>query len=553
MVQTAEKGKKRFLSGFLWLSLSTVSVKLIGLVYKIPMLSILGSEGMGYFNSSYEIYTLFCVIATAGLPVALSVLISAALEQKDFETVRRVDSVSMRVLLLIGLFGTIAMAGLSSVFCKWIKSENARLCMIATSPTVFFSCVSASIRGYFQGYQRMVPTALSQFLEAAGKLIFGFLFAYRALAGGSTASVVAAAAGAGLTMGTFCSTIYLVLVKLRDSAMRNRENPKSSGRNAEGSGGILRTLLRLAVPVTVGASAVSMTKLLDMAMILRRLQSIGFDATIANEAYGNYTTLALSVYGLVPSLLSSIALPLVPMLSAAVASGNRERQAELIRLSYRMTAFFSIPASLGITLYAEPILRLLFPRAPDAVNEATPLLAVLGASVFLSCMIAATHSVLHAYRQMRKPILSLAIGAVVKVVVAYFLIGNPEVGMLGAPVSTLACNTAVVLLNLFFVQKLCRAEGLWRVYIKPLFCSAASVGIVFGLYRTATVRFGELRWMLPAAILITAVFYGILCLLTGTVTYEDLQVLPGGTKLSTLKNRLKLQKRQQQKGISKPL
>ena len=227
------------------------------------------------------------------------------------------------------------------------------------------------------------------------------------------------------------------------------------------------------------------------------------------------------------------------MLSAAVASGSRERQAELILLSYRMTAFFAIPASLGITLYAKPILGLLFPSAPDAVNETAPLLAILGASVFLSCMIAATHSVLHAYRQMKKPILSLAIGAVVKVIVAYFLIGDPKIGILGAPISTLACNAAVVLLNLLFAQALCPVEGLWRVTLKPLFCTIASVGIVFGLYSTAVFRFGEHRLLLPVSILTTAIFYGALCVLTGTVTKTDLQVLPGGKKLSAIFNRQK--------------
>ncbi len=533
MEEAREKGKKRFFSGFLWLSVSTLSVKLLGLIYKIPMLSILGSEGMGYFNSSYEIYALFCVIATAGLPVALSVLISAAVEKGDLETVRRVDLISMRVLLLIGVAGTLAMAVFSRVFAGWIKSENARLCLIASSPTVFLSCISASIRGYFQGHQKMFPTALSQVLEAVGKLIFGLLFAHRALECGSSTPVVAAAAGAGLTMGTFCSTAYLVLEKIRVTAGQ-KNHRKAACVRADRETGILRTLLRMAIPVTVGASAVSMTKLLDMAMILRRLQSIGFAEEAANEAYGNYTTLALSVYGLIPSLLSSIALPLVPLLSAAIASGNRERQSELILLSYRLTAFFAIPASLGISLYAGPILHLLFPLAPDAVKETVPLLAVLGPSVFLSCMIAATHSVLHAYRRMRKPILSLTVGAVVKVTVAYFLIGDPKIGILGAPISTLTCNATVVLLNLTFTQKLCKVAGQWRIYIKPLFCSVASIGIVFGVYRSVVGRIGERSWLLLTAILATAVCYALLCILTGTVTLSDLRILPGGAKRTAL-------------------
>ena len=207
--------RKTLMSGVLLLSLSTVLVKVIGLVYKIPMLSYLGSEGMGYFNSAYEIYALFCVIATAGLPVALSVLISAALARGERCTVRRIWRASMAAFLLIGLAGTGVMAGFSGAFCRMIRSESAHACILAISPTVFFVCVSSALRGYFQGYQRMLPTAVSQLLEAVGKLVFGLLLARWALDRGWDTPQVAAAAGVGLTLGTLLSVLYFVAYRVK--------------------------------------------------------------------------------------------------------------------------------------------------------------------------------------------------------------------------------------------------------------------------------------------------------------------------------------------------
>ena len=193
--------KKTFFSGVLLLTLSTILVKVIGLIYKIPMLTYLGSEGMGYFNSAYEIYALFCVISTAGLPVALSVLISAAVARGEHRSVKRIYRVALTVFLLVGILGTTVMLLFAKRFCEMIKSDNAYYCILSISPTVFFVCLSSALRGYFQGWQRMMPTALSQVIESAGKLFFGLLLAHFSLQRGYDTATTAAFAGVGTAAG----------------------------------------------------------------------------------------------------------------------------------------------------------------------------------------------------------------------------------------------------------------------------------------------------------------------------------------------------------------
>lgn len=529
--------KKVFFSGVLLLTLSTILVKLVGLFYKIPMLSYLGSEGMGYFHSAYEIYAVFCIVATAGLPVALSVLISAALAEGKDRDAERIWQVSLTLFVVIGLLGSLLMWGLARPICQWIKSEDALGCIISIAPTLFFVCVSSAIRGYFQGYQKMMPTAISQLLEAVGKLVFGLLFAHFALKRGASVPALAAAAGWGVTAGTVLSTLYLAFERVR---FRRKADSKVKADLPHKGHEVEKKLLRIALPITLGSFLISLTKVVDMSMILRRLQAIGYTPAQANEAYGSYTTLAISVFALLPTLLNSIALPLVPILSAAIAGGDKVTEHKMIELSYRINALIAIPASIGITLFAEPILSLLFGSQREAVETAAPLLSILGISVFLSCMITATNSVLHAYREVRKPIYSTLAGVVTKGIAAYILIGIPAIGLWGAPISSFFCNAVIVVMNMHFVSKFCEQIDIKALFVYPTLLSLVTVGIAYGEYLLLCGRFGQnvLTTLIP---MLTAVFlYLVLGCLFGLISEEDISALPMGKKICTILEKMHL-------------
>lgn len=544
MAEASQKQmKKTLFSGVLLLTLSTFLVKIIGLFYKIPMLTYLGSVGMGYFNSAYEIYALFCVISTAGLPVAISVLISASLAKEDRASAERIYRGALYVLLLIGILGSGVMLVFAKSFCRMMQSERAYACILSIAPTVLFVCVSSALRGYFQGYQKMLPTAISQILESVGKLVFGLLLARYALRHGYDTATVAAFAGAGLTLGTAISMLYLILEKSRFQTKQKYTDRSESGSEQLSYKHIWKRLAALSIPMTLGASLVSLTKLIDMTMILRRLQAIGYTETMANEAYGSYTTLALSVFGLLPALVNGVALPLVPMLSAAIARKDHQKQAQMVRLSYGLTALFAIPASLGLSAFAKPILQLLFQSDTEAVAIAAPLLSYLGISVFLSCMITATNSVLHAYQIVNRPILALVAGAAVKIAVAYGLIGVPRIALAGAPLSTFFCNLTVVILNLIFAAPLCRMPSVKELFVRPLAVSAFAVAISYGAYAYAVFRLGENRLITLAALLFCVLLCVILYCRFGVLRAEDVLSFPGGKRIYTILIRMRLLRR----------
>ena len=210
----------------------------------------------------------------------------------------------------------------------------------------------------------------------------------------------------------------------------------------------------------------------------------------------------------------------------------------MIETSYRLTAFFAIPASLGIACFSRQILSLVFINQSKSVEIASPLLSILGISVFLSCMITATNSVLHAYKIVKRPILSLLMGAIVKLVVAYYLIGNPAIGLLGAPISSFCCNATVVLMNFCFASKFSESISIGKIFILPLLNGTISIGFVFLLYQWLAMRHTESNGLTLICLGVSVLLYFLLSLFSGIVNADDLQVFFKKDRLSTHKNGL---------------
>ena len=515
MAQTTCRGCTRsqwpaFLSGVSILTLSALTVKVIGLLYRIPMLNRLGTEGMGYFNTAYELYALFCVISTAGLPVAMSVLISSLETEGRYGDAARVYRVSLCLFAGVGAAGTALLWGLSAPFARLLGNPLSASCMRAISPTVFLICLSSAFRGYFQGRRNMLPTALSQVIEAGGKLFLGLAFVAYARGTGADLPTSAAYAVMGLTVGTAVSVLYLLLHK----RLTDRRNPADCLPASEGVAPvpILRPLLATAIPVTVSAGIISLTKCIDLALILRRLQTVGYTAAQANSLYGCYSTLAVPVFNILPSLTTSVALSAVPTLSAALKKG-KEGVPELKKTASSamgLTLLAAIPAALGVAVFSEDILTLLFGGQPEAVAQAAPWLSCLGLSIPAACLVTVTGAMLQAAGKANRPVISMLLGVGCKTLVAYILLGTEGWGMAGAPVSSLLCDTIIVAVNLCFIHRhaptmLPRlAEGL-TLFGMPTLTAAGAVGAVKVL-RTA------LGWGAAAPLHTIATVAAVACL-----------------------------------------
>lgn len=528
--------KQQFLGGAMALTISTALVKIIGLVYKIPLMRCLGAEGMGYFNSAYELYTLFFVIATAGIPVAISIMISESLASGRIKNAEKIYKVSLWLLMAVGCVSAFIMCFGASFLAGVIDSPGSALSLVFVAPTLFFISISGVVRGYFQGCRNMLPTAVSQVVESLGKLILGIGFAYIAQRRGLPVQKVSAFAILGLTVGTMISTLYLCIAR---SKSRLTYEVKILENSCDGSGNMIKKLAVLAVPVTASSVLVSLTRIVDMFMLMNRLG----DDIDKISLYGSYSTMALPIYNLPSSLVAGIALALVPSITNAVKLNQKEREKQLVASGIKLCAVISLPAALGIGVYSKQILGLLFYGENEAIAISAPLLSMLGVSVFASCLVQITNSVLQANGKILHPIISMLCGLGAKGVFAYYLISIPSIGAMGAPISTLLCNLIAVVINLWFIGRHTSFDiSLGEILTKPVVCSTSSLAAsIFGY--VGAIGYGardSVAFVIAMALCV--LLYFVFVFFGDILDSEEYAMLPFGNKIFRMRKKIKINK-----------
>ncbi len=530
---------KRFVDGVTVLTLSTIFVKVMGLVYKIPLMHVLGAEGMGYFNSAYEMYTLFFIISTAGVPIAISIMISESMAKGRIRNAEKTFMKSLFLLVLIGTLGSLFMCFGADLISKAINSSGSRRAIVFVAPTVLFISISGAVRGYFQGNGNMTPTAVSQVVEALGRLVLGLSFAVIAKNKGLPTDEVAAFSILGLTVGTAISCAYLCIVKsVKKQKLSLEDGFTKSSRE------IIAGLLRLSVPVTVSSVIISLTRIIDMTMLMRRLQ--GADKI---SVYGAYSTMALPIYNLPSSLVAGIAVALVPTAVLAVNSFKVGEGNKGVNSAFKLCSIIALPASFGIGVYSKQILELLFSDEYDAIALSYPLLKILSVSIPASCLLLVSNSLLQASGKIMYPIYSITAGIVTKTVLSYVLIGIPQISAGGAPISTLACNLVSVAVSFYFIEKHTVFKiNLKDTFIKPMTCAfLATIASALGFLLLGRMGCGEKTAFLIGAFICVTV-YLLLIILTKTLDDYELSVFPLGKHLCKINmGKIKNEKRRRNK------
>ncbi len=537
-----QSAKKSFLSGVALLTASAAAVKLIGVFYKIPLVQLIGIEGMAYFLAAYHIYTLLFMLSTAGLPIAVSILVSKRRASGDESGAEEVFSASLKLFSLIGILCTAVMYFSADMIAASIKIPEAAFSIKAIAPSLFFVAASSAVRGYFQGSGAMAPTAVSQVIESVGKLVFGLAFSELAIYFGMPLESVAACAILGITAGSVLSSVYLFLLKSKRSPAKR----KTRSKNTE----TLLEIIRIAAPITLGAAVISLTGVVDTALVSSRLQLAGFSSSLANSMYSSYGNLAIPLFNLVPSFIAPIAVAIAPMLAQASEKGDEQKARGLIASAIRLCSLIAIPACFGLAVFGEPILSLLYPSQTEAIKIAAPLLSVLSPAVLFSCMITVTNAILQAYRREGLTVISTVVGVAFKTALEYSLLSVSEINIFGAPISTLFCNLSIVCLNLYFVEKN-SCGGIYRsVFLmsRPLVAALpATLGAMLTFFAVSSLGIGYSAATL-AAIGADVVIYVLTASWNGSVGEDDLALLPKGEKIIKIMKKIRLLRNDNEQG-----
>ena len=586
MAQQKRKSQS-LLNGAIVLAAATILVKIIGILYKVPISNMIGTIGRGCFDSAYNLYIPIYTVSMAGLPVAVSKMVSQQVALGRFRDVRRIYKVAGRLFLLTGTVGVLLMFALAYPYAVLAKNLDALPAIIAIAPSIFFCCVMSTYRGYYNGLRNMTPTAMSEVWEAVGKVIVGLLLAWatmrygeaRFAAGlpvfGQTAATeaealsamypyAAAAAALGVTGGTVVGMVYMMIRhRVRGDGLTRTElvnSPKPLAGTA-----IAKTLMAIAIPVVASSLVFSVTNLIDSITVQNRLDTMiqsnlpyiqslygdqlaasqVLDADIAKYLYGAYT-MSLDFKNLIPSITLSLGVSAIPALSAAWAVKDHKALKVSVESVLRVTLMIALPAGIGMAVLAEPILDMMYEtgKSADAVSIAAPIMAAYGYTIFLMCLSQPTTNMLQALGKTGTPLRSLTVGAVAKVIANYIFIGIPEININGAVIGTVICYTIIVLWNIAALLRTARVRVNWAsVFVKPLFAAVlcgvsafTSYGLFANILPDISRRGLSVTNVLSTGIaVIFAVFvYAVAMLLVGGIAKSDVKMLPKGEKIAKL-------------------
>ena len=582
-----------FFGGAAILAMGILVVKVIGLFYKIPLVNIIGSEGSADFNNAYNLYSVLLTISTAGLPVAVSKMVSEANALGRQNQVHKVFRLSLAAFLTLGVVSFLIMYFGSEQLAGMMHDSLAAAGIRALAPAVIcVGCLSA-FRGYAQGHGNMTPTAVSQILEALCKLVIGLGLAYWLVRAGQPSHVAAAGAITGVTVGTILALAYMIFnfVSTRMREEKDTQDAPDSARR------ILSTLMKIAIPITISSSMVGIVTVIDSALVQGQIQKVlisdpdswalyqqvvdfvpleaARDAwqqavssgaaaeavsqlygavelaaeNISRSLYGNYSG-ALTIYNLPLSLMAAITASVIAAVSAALARRDRRGAARITGSALRITALLAFPMGVGLFVLGTPIIRLIFPELDASV--AGPLLSTLGIASIFVCLMLVCNSVLQAHGFINLPVVIMALGGVVKIVTNYNLVAVPTIGISGAPVGNVLCFGLCMVLDLVVIARVIHGRP---DYLPLLAKPAAAAGVmglgawaVYGLlskllsYEEVTQAGETIQTLgktgngiaVMGAILIAVIIYAVLVVALRAISREDLSLMPKGDKIAKI-------------------
>ena len=525
--------KQNFLHGAALLAAATAIVKLIGALYKIPLKAVIGEQGYSYFSTAYDIYAVLLMISTAGLPVAMSRMISEASAKGHYGQVRRIYKTSRGIFLGLGIVSCALMMLLCHQLAAFQRQPDAWAAILCLGPCALLMGIVSTIRGFFQGQGNMAPTSVSQVLEAVCKLFVGLAAAL--LIARSTGSTALAAGGAilGVTLGSALSVGYL-FGKFRPAYRAMPETTEQVlSYNATAKG-----LLAIAVPITIGSAGLQLLTVLETSLYMGRLQTVhGLSGAVSETMNGIYK-FSQTVFNMPCAFIIPITVSIIPAITSALTLRNHEEVRKTEESAARVTGLIAMPCAVGLTLLARPVMRLLGGYSAENLELATSLMAISGVSVFLYAVVQYTNAVMQAHGKAHIPVINMLLSGLLKLAMVYILVGNSAFGINGVPLGAALCYLCIGVLNLAAIRRYVpQKPRLVRNLLRPVLPAAIMGVAVWACYALLTRLLGAdgSRVVLCGApIALGVAVYCVAVVLCRSITAEDCRLLPKGDKIAKL-------------------
>ncbi len=534
--------KKSFVGGAAILAGAGLLVRFIGAVYRIPLNNLVGAEGMAYYGVVYQYYSALLVISSAGLPAAISKMVSERVTLGDYRAARAVFRTAFRLLLGIGILTTAFMFFGADVLASFTYGKDAAveiskqaLSFKAMAPSLFFVSLMCAYRGYLQGLQRMTGTAVSQVMEQIGKLGFGFYLAMTMLPRGPEYAAMGALIGVSLSEFLALVSIWLFYLRQKKSlAAQLAQSTKSKTKSTFAN--ISKQLLAIAIPITIGASVMPITGIVDNATIIRLLTGAGYTTEAAKEAYSLLYSFVTPIINMPAVLSLALGVSLVPAVSAYMAKKDYKHVRNASRTSMKLALIIGAPCTIGLFVLAQPVLAMLYPVLKEQqLAVAAGLLQTGCIGVLFLTIVQTLTGIIQGLGRPNVPVMNLLFGGVLKVITLFILMRIPTINIQGAAVSTVVCYATAGILDMtYLIRKTKLKVKYFDMFGKPLLAALVMGALVSLLYGVI----GDIGWNRYLSTLCT-VAAGVVAYLLAIIALkafspEDLAFIPGGRRLERI-------------------
>ncbi len=538
--------KQSLVKGATILAVAGIVVKIFGAVFRLPLVNWIGDTGMADYSPAYYIYAFLMILATSGLPVAISKMVSESIAIGNHYQAHRVFTLASRLMFVMGFVFFLILFIFAPQIAALMKNPDAAPGMRMIAPSLLLVPVMAAVRGYFQGMQNMKPTAISQTVEQFFRVVVGLtasyiLFfvvgdgafgGYDKYAGGAAGANLGATAG---SLGGFLMIIFIYMLA-RKGILKRAE--KSASMKQESDKSILKKILIISVPITIGAAILPIANLVDSALVVNRLLAGGFATETAKSLYGQLSGFIGPLINVPQLLTQAVAVSIVPIIAAAFQLKNREELQKNTALGIRMSVIIGYPCAFGLMVLAEPILLLLYPNQAESASSAAPLLVINAFGLLFLSITQTVTGILQGVGKQTLPVRNLCIGIVAKIIVTWILVGIPAINVKGAAIGTVLMYMIAVTLSFKQMLKYTNVHiDINLTFIKPLISAGVMGALVFGIYKLLMLVQSHNSIATLLSVLVGAVVYAIMIFVTKSVQKEELLILPKGDKLVRIANK----------------
>ncbi len=531
-----QKKKNNFVRQAGILAASGMIVKVISLIYRSPLRSIIGLEGNGYYSTAINIYTIILLISSYSIPSALSKLIAQKLAFKEYRNAQRVFQCALIYVLIVG--------GVASVFTfaaapfLMRTSANSVVALRVLAPTIFFSGLLGVLRGYFQAYGSMLHTSLSQILEqilnAAVSIGAAYLLIGMVTDRDATTQAIYGSAGSalGTGAGVVIALLFMFGMYMLNRGMINRRAEHDKTGKEDSYGEIFKLIFTIVTPFILSTFIYNCSTVVNMEIYYGvMIQYKKMDSVAAHIDYGIFATQAVSMINIPIAIASAMSSATIPGVSTSYVRKEYKKTKQQVSKAIRMTMLIAIPASVGLLLLAEPVMYFIFPQK-DSLEQASGLLAALAVTVILYCLSTLTNAVLQGIGKVNTPVIHSVIALVIQVAGLIAMLWYTDLNLYALVGANIIYSLVMCILNQISVRKhLGYKQELVKTFVIPFVCSllmgAAAYGVYYGLYKLLPVS----RVALVAAIGVGAIIYFALILLLGGVNERELRSFPKGAML----------------------